>query len=511
MFARTISCGINGLEGYEVHVETDISDGLPSFIMVGYLAESVREAQERVRTAIRNSGMRLPPRRITVNLSPAGIRKAGTAYDLAIAAGVLCCMGELRPGDLDEICLIGELALDGALRPVSGILSRVDHMRKKGITHFIVPAGNLREALLVENIHAIGISALNDLIISLQHPEEIRWESFHGFSEDTAEKENPEDFADLQGQQTARLASEAAVAGRHHILYIGPAGTGKTMAARRLMSIMPPMTNDECISLTRIYSVCGLLDPEMPLIRRRPFRAPHHSVSTAALMGGGLHPKPGEITLAQNGVLFLDELPEFPARQLDLLRQPLEDGSVMINRYGAGICYPAHFLLVCAMNPCKCGFFPDRGRCTCSPSEIERYLHRISGPFLDRIDIGVEVPRQELPPPGKRQPGECSSEIKKRVIAADEIQQERFAGGEIRYNGEMRAAEIKEFCQLDREGESFLQRYTAAHYTSARGCDKLIRVARTLADLRQRRDISVEDLAVASSFRSFAWKYWKRG
>ncbi|WP_194609224.1 YifB family Mg chelatase-like AAA ATPase [Clostridium vitabionis] len=511
MVTHMESYGIRGADAYRVTVETDISGGLPGFILVGYLAESVREAQERVRTALRNSGISLPPKKITVNLSPAGIRKSGTAFDLAITAGILACLALVPEREAGRYTYIGELGLDGQVKPVPGVLPRVAAAVEQGRPRVFVPREMLPEASLVRGAEAVGVGSILELMEFLRHPEKAVPAEFDPAAFLPPEDEGGPDFADLFGLPMVRLASEAAAAGKHHILYIGPAGTGKTMAASRLPSILPPLDPEESLAVTRIYSICGLLDPGNPLIRRRPFRSPHHSVTAPALIGGGMRALPGELSLASGGVLFLDELPEFRPGILDMLRQALESRKLTISRLSYQEDYPADVLLACAMNPCRCGYYPDLVRCRCTPVQRRSYLGRISGPFLDRIDIGVEVPRQEIPAPGRRTPGESSRAMRERVLAACQIERERFRGENIHFNGEMRARDLDRFCRLDPASEALYREMIRKDELSGRGAEKLLKVARTLADLREKKDIGAEELLTARAFRSFLKTYWGKG
>ncbi|MCR5371309.1 MAG: YifB family Mg chelatase-like AAA ATPase [Clostridium sp.] len=510
MFSKINTYGIHGVESYRIAAEVDVSDGLPGFSMVGYLAEETREAQERVRTALRNAGFSIPPRRVTVNLSPAGIRKSGTSFDCAVALGILCCIGKLDCGKLAPFAFLGELGLDGRIRPVNGVLPSVLAAGDDGLRAVFVPSANVLEGSLAEGIPVIGAESLTELVEILRHRDPTEFAS-------TApvfgkEKEEPlPDFADIQGLPLVRLASMAACAGGHNILYIGPAGTGKTMTASRLPSLMPPMSRRECLEVSKLYSICGLLDPKFPLVTRRPFRAPHHSITPASLIGGGRRPVPGEISLASGGILFLDELPEFAPRIIDLLRQPLEEKEVRVNRLSGSERYPADFILAAAMNPCKCGYYPDMAKCRCTEAQRQKYLSSVSGPFLDRIDIGVEVPLQRYHLHKIKNAEDSSSAMRKKVLAAARIQEDRFSGTGIRKNADMTPDMLREYCPMEQEAASFLERYLSLKNVSARGADKILKISRTLADLEARERISANDLAQAVSFRSFAEHYWRRG
>lgn len=509
MFSKVNSFGIHGVEGFPVTVEADISDGLPGIVMVGYLSEEVREAQDRVRTALKNSGCRLPPRKLMLNLSPAGVRKEGTAYDLGIAAAILCCLGEARRDGLGQSAFIGELGLDGSVKPVHGVLSRVVAGAKLGITRFFVPKDNVLEGTAVEKVEIVGVESLQELKEILQNKRAVDGKCFN--PDLFCQQENAEyevDYEEIQGLPMVRRACEAAAAGRHNVLFIGPAGTGKTMAARRLPTILPPLTLEESLEVSKIYSICGLLKKEAPLMRVRPFRSPHHSITARALAGGGRTPIPGDISLATHGILFLDELPEFPPQILDLLRQPMEERKITISRLSGAVEFPADSLIAAAMNPCKCGFYPDMTRCTCTEQQIRRYLGRISGPFLDRIDIGVEVPRQPPAAPGSQAQGECSAAMRERVAAARQRQEERFEKEGIHFNSQMKRKQIEEFCRLPKPEREFLNQIYHQFGFSARGYEKILKTARTLADLDGHKEITRGHLGEAVAFRSFEQNYW---
>lgn len=509
MFCRTNSCGLRGVEGFLVTVETDIRDGLPSMNLIGNLSKEVWEAQERVRTALKNSGFLLPPRKITVNLSPADIRKEGTAYDLAIACAVLCCLGRLEEEAFEGAVLIGELGLGGEVKSVSGVLPRVYAAAEAGMRRCFLPQDNLLEGTAVQGIEIVGVRDLAELCRMMEHPETIRGRWFDGsmFREQEAEPGGP-DFSEIAGQVAVKRASQVSAAGRHNILYLGPAGTGKTMAAKRLATILPPLTLEESVEVSKIYSICGLLEKERPLITSRPYRCPHHSVTAQALVGGGRNPKPGEISLACHGVLFLDELPEFSPKILDLLRQPMEEQSVTVARLNGSVRFPADTMLAAAMNPCKCGYYPDRNRCTCTDPQIRSYLNRVSGPFLDRFDIGVEVPSIRYEDLKRKRGKENSESMRAQVIEAGERQKERFSGRAVRFNSRMGRQEIEEFCGLSRADEAFLKEVYGKYGFSARAYEKILRTARTAADLDGQRQIGREQLAEAVFYRSFEKKYW---
>lgn len=509
MFSKVYSGGLRGMEGYVVQVEADVSDGLPGFHMVGYLASEVREAEERVRTAMKNAGFRLPAKKVTVNLSPANIRKEGTGCDLPMAVAVLTAYGVVEPGVLSSAAFLGELGLDGAIKPVRGVLSMVCAMREAGIDRCFLAEQNCKEGLAVGGIHIVKIRDLRELVTCLNDPEAIRCEAADSCEE---EKERPYsvDFSEVNGQKLLRRATEVAVAGRHNLLYLGPPGSGKSMMASRIPTIMPALSREEQLEVSKVYSICGLLPPNQALLQARPFRAPHHTISVQALTGGGRTPRPGEISLASAGVLFLDELPEFQKKTLEILRQPLEDHKVVVSRLQGSYEFPANFMLVGALNPCPCGYYPDRERCSCTEEQVRRYLGRISGPLLDRIDICVEampVSYQEIRDKGCN---EASEAIRERVEQARQIQAARFAGSPIHFNSEMGNREIRRYCSLASREEVFLQEVFQKMRLSARGCHKILKVARTIADLDGAKRIEKVHLSEAVSYRDLGEKYWGR-
>ena len=510
MFSKILSCGIRGVLGYPVMVEADVSDGLPGFVMVGYLSQEVRESEQRVRTALRNTGFVLPPKKVTINLSPADVRKEGTAYDLAIAAAVLCSLGQIEAAHVDKCAFFGELGLNGCVRPVKGILSRVYAAAEAGVERCFLPTDNILEGTAVRGVEIVGVRDVKEMAELLKAPEKIRGKRFDGSL--FQEKELIDfdvDFSEISGQETVKRASLVAAAGMHNILFIGPAGTGKTMAARRIPTILPPLSLNESIEVSKIYSICGLLEKDKPLLTRRPFRSPHHSVTPPALVGGGKSPRPGEMSLASAGVLFLDELPEFSARILDLLRQPMEEGSITVARLNGAVVFPADTMVAAAMNPCKCGFYPDRGRCTCSETQIRTYLSRISGPFLDRMDIGVEVPPVAYDVfQRKALPVQDSKTMRERVAVAREIQRERFKDSSTEFNSHMSKTEIVKYCSLSDEETMFLKQVYKAYGFSARAHDKILKTARTIADLAEEKQIGKMHISEAVSYRSFEKKYW---
>lgn len=509
MFARINSMGLYGVESYMVGVEVDYGQGLPRIDLVGLPDTAVNESRNRVRSAIKNSGFSFPQSRITINLSPADIRKEGPVYDLPILIAILKA-GEQLKCNLDDCAFAGELSLDGLVRHVNGVLPMVIKARKSGIKRVFVPAANALESSVVTGIEVYAVENVVQVIKHLNGEELLTPVEYDSVKEEQNFAPMP-DFRDVMGQQEARYALEIAAAGGHNIIMVGPPGSGKSMLAKRLPSILPDMTFEESLQTTELYSIAGELPKGVSLIRERPFRAPHHTVSPAGLSGGGVIPRPGEISLAHNGVLFLDELPEFARQSMEVLRQPIEDGKVTISRANASLTYPCSAMIVCAMNPCPCGFkgHPKR-ECTCPDGAAKRYLAKVSGPLLDRMDIHIEVPPVDFEKLSSRVPSESSDEIRKRVNAARKIQQERFKGTDVTCNAKMTPAMTKKFCRLDAQAMALLENVFEKLDFSARAYDKILRVARTVADLEGSENITSAHIAQAVQFRSLDRKFWRK-
>ena len=504
MISKVTTAALYGIDGIKIDVEVDLSYGLPAFNIVGLPETSVKESRERVRAAIKNAGFEFPGDRITINLAPADVRKEGSSFDLPIAIGILTSMGVIKESRVREFLIAGELSLDGGLKGVRGVLPVAILTQKEGMGQIIVPSENGTEASIVRDIDVYGASHLLDIVHFLRGDGEGEVKRFTeetgGCVEDVMEQTI--DFSDIKGQAHAKRALEIAASGSHNVLMVGPPGSGKTMLSRRLPTILPHLSYEEAIETTKIHSIAGLLDTRRSLVTERPFRAPHHTISDAGLIGGGHMPRPGEVSLAHNGVLFLDEFPEFRRNVIDSLRQPLEDGEVTIARATHTLTFPARFMLVGAMNPCPCGWFGDaRHACVCSASQIHKYRSRISGPLLDRMDIHINVPAvavRELSRDGEEEP---SKDIAERVAIARTMQARRFAGKKIYANGQMPTRLIKKYCSLQEEASSLLEGATEKYALSPRAYHRILKVARTIADLEQSDQIEETHIAEALRYR----------
>ena len=509
MFSKINSASLLGINGYLVNVEVDLSDGLPSFDVVGLPDSSVRESKERVKAAIKNTNIKFPIKHITVNLSPADIKKVGPSFDLPIAVGILTCINIIPKEQVINTMFIGELSLDGTIQPVSGILPMISSATQNGISTCFVPYNNTNEAALIPNVNVIGVNSLLDLInhlngINIISPYSTNNNSFTLSSS----SQNSLDFSQVKGQETVKRAFEIAASGSHNLLMIGPPGSGKTMMAKRLPSILPNLTLNECVEITKIYSICSKLPINDCLIKTRPFRSPHHTITPCALTGGGRIPKPGEVSLSHNGVLFLDELTEFSKNTLEVLRQPLEDNIVTISRVNSTLTYPCNFMLISSMNPCPCGYYPDLNKCSCTPYQIKKYLNKISGPLLDRIDLTVEASSVKYEDLSTTFESESSLRIKERVTKCQLIQQERYKSENILFNSQLSSSQLTKYCNIDSSGKKILEKAFKKLDLSARAYHRILKIGRTIADLEESENICSDHLAEAIQYRSLDKKYW---
>lgn len=509
MLAKSLSCAITGIDAHRVDVELDLAEGLPSFNIIGLPDAAIRESRDRIKFAVKNSGIRFPKGRITVNLAPANIKKGGSGFDLPIALSLLCVVGIIKQEKLLEFAVCGELSLGGRLKQIRGALPISLGLKERGIKKLILPKKNLMEVESVRGIEIYSFFNLNEVSDFLNGKIERQPENKNTAFTTKYKSNYKKDFTDVKGQEHVKRGLEVAAAGGHNALLLGPPGSGKSMLAKRVPTILSEMTADEILETSKIHSVVGLLSPGKGLVSNRPFRDPHHMISDAALVGGGTYSAPGEISLAHNGVLFLDELPEFKRNVLELLRQPMEDGKIRISRVHGNNVYPARFMLIAAMNPCPCGYFTDpKKECHCTPYQIQRYLSKISGPLLDRIDIHLNVPRLAYDELSQKRKGSPSSAIRERVNKARKIQEKRYEGDSVLFNAHLESKGMEKYCVLDKEGEELLKMAILELGISARAYDKILKIARTIADLEEKETLEATHISEAISYRSLDRDFW---
>lgn len=505
MFSSVLSADVRGIFGVPILVETDISDGLPGLTMVGYLTSAVKESADRVRTALKNTGISLPPKKITINLSPADTKKEGTGFDLAIAISMVCSIGMIPKTSVEDIMFLGELGLDGAVKRIRGVLPMVEMAKERGCRACVIPKENMAEGKIVKGITCIGVDTLKQAIRYIQNGTYEESALVLANAEEETETLN---FSQIRGQEAVKQAAKLAAAGRLNLLMIGPPGSGKTMIARRIPTILPPMSEEECFEVTKIYSICGLLPEGKGLIKTRPFRAPHHTISVSAMVGGGRKVMPGEVSLSSHGCLFLDEITELPRNVMESLRQPLEDKVVQISRVSGTDYFPANSMLVAAMNPCRCGYYPDMNKCHCTSADLSRYLKKISIPFVDRMDLCVEVPRIQFEQLTKKADGQTSEEIREEVICAHQVQKERYQGSEYRFNADVKGSDAEEYFRVGKKEQQLLENAFESLQLTARSYHKILKVARTAADLEGAQDIARRHILQAICYRNVDRKFW---